>query len=108
MKGILAAFLQDKRDLALVGLVVGILMVLFVPVPSALLDLLLIINISLALLILLVTFFTESPLNFSTFPTLLLIATMFRLALNVSATRLILDGADAGRVIGAIGTFVIR
>ncbi|MDY4297348.1 MULTISPECIES: flagellar biosynthesis protein FlhA [unclassified Xanthomonas] len=83
-------------------------MVLFVPVPSVVLDLLLIINISLALLILLVTFFTESPLNFSTFPTLLLLATMFRLALNVSATRLILDGADAGRVIAAIGSFVIR
>jgi flagellar biosynthesis protein FlhA len=98
----------DKRDLALVGLVVGILIVLFVPVPAAMLDFLLVINISLALLILLVTFFTESPLNFSTFPTLLLIATMFRLALNVSATRLILDGADAGRVIGAMGSFVIR
>ncbi|MCW0436694.1 flagellar biosynthesis protein FlhA [Xanthomonas sacchari] len=108
MKELLAPLLQDKRDLALVGLVVGVLMVLFVPVPSVVLDLLLIINISLALLILLVTFFTESPLNFSTFPTLLLLATMFRLALNVSATRLILDGADAGRVIAAIGSFVIR
>ncbi|MCW0460007.1 Flagellar biosynthesis protein FlhA [Xanthomonas sacchari] len=108
MKELLAPLLQDKRDLALVGLVVGVLMVLFVPVPSVVLDLLLIINISMALLILLVTFFTESPLNFSTFPTLLLLATMFRLALNVSATRLILDGADAGRVIAAIGSFVIR
>lgn len=108
MKALLATLWSDKRDLALVMLVVGILLVLFVPVPSPVLDFLLVINISLALLILLVTFFTESPLNFSTFPTLLLIATMFRLALNVSATRLILDGADAGRVIGAVGTFVIR
>lgn len=107
MKGMLSLLWSDKRDLALVVLVVGILMVLFVPLPTPLLDLLLVINISLALLILLVTFFTDSPLNFSTFPTLLLIATMFRLALNVSATRLILDGADAGRVINAIGTFVI-
>lgn len=107
MKDLFASLWSDKRDLALVALVVGILLVLFVPVPSPLLDFLLVINISLALLILLVTFFTESPLNFSTFPTLLLIATMFRLALNVSATRLILDGADAGRVINAIGSFVI-
>ena len=107
MKGLLETLWSDKRDLALVMLVVGILLVLFVPVPSPVLDFLLVINISLALLILLVTFFTESPLNFSTFPTLLLIATMFRLALNVSATRLILEGADAGRVINAIGSFVI-
>lgn len=107
MKALMSMLWSGKRDLALVMLIVGILMALFVPVPSPLLDFLLVINISLALLILLVTFFTESPLNFSTFPTLLLIATMFRLALNVSATRLILEGADAGRVIGAIGSFVI-
>ncbi|PZQ34109.1 MAG: flagellar biosynthesis protein FlhA [Stenotrophomonas acidaminiphila] len=108
MKALFSMLWADKRDLALVALVLGILIVLFVPVPAPVLDFLLVINISLALLILLVTFFTESPLNFSTFPTLLLIATMFRLALNVSATRLILDGADAGRVISAIGSFVIR
>lgn len=108
MKALFSLLWADKRDLALVALVLGILIVLFVPVPAPVLDFLLVINISLALLILLVTFFTESPLNFSTFPTLLLIATMFRLALNVSATRLILDGADAGRVISAIGSFVIR
>ena len=108
MKALFALLWSDKRDLALVGLVVGVLIILFVPVPPPVLDFLLVINISLALLVLLVTFFTESPLNFSTFPTLLLIATMFRLALNVSATRLILDGADAGRVISAIGSFVIR
>ena len=107
MRALLDLLWAEKRDLILVLLIVGILMALFVPVPSPVLDFLLVINISLALLILLVTFFTESPLNFSTFPTLLLIATMFRLALNVSATRLILEGADAGRVIGAIGSFVI-
>ena len=108
MTSMLALLWSEKRDLALVVLVLGILGILFVPVPAPMLDFLLVVNISLALLILLVTFFTESPLNFSTFPTLLLIATMFRLALNISATRLILDGADAGRVIGAIGSFVIR
>lgn len=98
---------SGKRDLALVVLMISILMVLFTPIPPVLLDFLLVINITLALLILLATFFTETPLKFSTFPTILLLATLFRLALNVSATRLILEGANAGRVINAIGTFVI-
>ncbi len=107
MKQLLAQAWGSRSDLALVLLVVGILVLLFVPVPSPVLDLLFIVNISLALMVLLVTFFTETPLKFSTFPTILLLVTMFRLALNVSATRLILDGADAGRVINAIGDFVI-
>jgi flagellar biosynthesis protein FlhA len=107
MMALLGQMWSAKRDLALVALVVGILIVLFMPIPSGLLDFLLVINISLALLILLVTFFTETPLKFSTFPTILLLVTMLRLALNVSATRLILEGADAGRVINAIGEFVI-
>ncbi|MBM7093020.1 FHIPEP family type III secretion protein, partial [Streptomyces sp. S12] len=96
-----------KRDLALIALVIGVLVVLFVPVPAPVLDFLLVANISVALLILLVTFFTETPLKFSTFPTILLLSTLFRLSLNVSATRLILEGADAGRVINAIGEFVV-
>lgn len=98
---------SGKRDLALIGLVMGVLVVLFVPIPSPLLDVLLVINITTALLILLVTFFTETPLKFSTFPTILLLTTLFRLSLNVSATRLILEGANAGRVINAIGEFVV-
>ncbi|NNC24757.1 flagellar biosynthesis protein FlhA, partial [Salinisphaera sp. USBA-960] len=88
-------------------MVIGVLVVLFVPVPAPVLDFLLVANISVALLILLVTFFTETPLKFSTFPTILLLSTLFRLSLNVSATRLILEGADAGRVINAIGEFVV-
>lgn len=107
MRELLSQVWSGKRDLALVILMIGILMVLFAPIPSALLDFLLVINITLALLILLATFFTETPLNFSTFPTILLLATLFRLALNVSATRLILEGANAGRVINAIGSFVV-
>lgn len=87
--------------------VVGILMILFTPIPSGLLDLLLIVNFTFALLILLLTFYVEKPLDFSTFPSLLLIATLFRLALNIAATRLILSDADAGHVIGAVGTHVV-
>ncbi|RMH94072.1 flagellar type III secretion system protein FlhA [Lysobacter pythonis] len=107
MKALWDQLWGSKRDLALIALVLGVLVVLFVPTPSPLLDLLLVLNITLALLILLVTFFTETPLKFSTFPTILLLATLLRLSLNVSATRLILNGADAGRVINAIGEFVI-
>ncbi|KRG78430.1 flagellar biosynthesis protein FlhA [Stenotrophomonas ginsengisoli] len=107
MKALFGQLWEGKRDLAMVGLVLGVLIVLFVPVPPMLLDLLLVLNISMALLILLVTFFTDSPLKFSTFPTILLLSTLFRLALNVSATRLILEGGDAGRVINAIGEFVV-
>jgi flagellar biosynthesis protein FlhA len=87
--------------------VVGVLLVLFVPVPRPLLDFLILANFGLALLVLLLTFWMARPVDFSTFPSLLLIATLFRLALNVSATRLILAEGDAGRVIAAIGSYVI-
>jgi flagellar biosynthesis protein FlhA len=99
--------LNNNADLVLVLLVVGILTVLFVPIPSVMLDLLILTNISFAMLILLLTFYTARPVEFSTFPSLLLIATLFRLALNVATTRLILSDADAGRVIAAIGAYVV-
>jgi flagellar biosynthesis protein FlhA len=98
---------NDNTDLVMVLLVIGILTVLFVPIPSVVLDMLILTNISLALMILLLTFYTARPVEFSTFPSLLLIATLFRLSLNVAATRLILSDADAGRVISAIGSYVV-
>lgn len=97
----------NQSDLFLVAGVVGILMVLFIPIPSQLLDFLLITNISFALMVLLLTFYVDKPLQFSTFPSLLLIATLFRLSLNIAATRLVLADANAGRVIGTIGTHVV-
>jgi len=100
-------FFAGNSDLVMVLLVVGILTVLFVPIPSVALDFLILVNVSFALLILLLTFYIARPVEFSTFPSLLLIATLFRLALNVAATRLILTDADAGRVISAIGSYVI-
>ena len=96
-----------NADLALIALVIGILTILFVPVAKQVLDLLLIANLSFALLVLLITFYTLKPVEFSTFPSLLLIATLFRLSLNIAATRLILSHGDAGRVIGAIGSYVV-
>jgi flagellar biosynthesis protein FlhA len=97
----------DQSELALVAILGGILLVLFTPIPAGLLDFLLITNFSCALLILLLTFYMGRPLEFSTFPSLLLVATLFRLGLNIAATRLILSEADAGAVIGAIGSYVV-
>lgn len=97
----------DQSELFLVAILGGILLVLFTPIPAALLDFLLIANFSFALLILLLTFYMGRPLEFSTFPSLLLVATLFRLGLNIAATRLILSQADAGAVIGAIGSYVV-
>jgi flagellar biosynthesis protein FlhA len=107
MKPFLELILKGRGELALVFAMIFILAILFVPIPAGLLDLLLIVNFSMAMLVLLITFLTESPLSFSTFPSLLLIATLFRLALNVSATRLILNGGNAGHVIAAIGSYVV-
>lgn len=97
----------EHGDVILVGLVLGILLVLFVPIPRGMLDFLILTNFCFAFLILLLTFYMARPVEFSTFPSLLLIATLFRLSLNVAATRLILSDADAGRVIAAIGSYVV-
>jgi flagellar biosynthesis protein FlhA len=100
-------FFGEQTELALVALLGGILLVLFAPIPPGLLDFLLIANFSFALLILLLTFYMGRPLEFSTFPSLLLVATLFRLSLNIAATRLILAEANAGHVISAVGNQVV-
>ena len=107
MKSSLRSLLGDQAELALVIALAGILLVLFTPIPPGLLDFLLLSNFSLGLLILLLTFFMARPLEFSTFPSLLLVATLFRLSLNVASTRLILSEGDAGKVINAIGSYVV-
>ena len=98
----------SNRDLVLVAAIFVILLILFAPIPPAMLDLSIIANFGLALTILLLTFYVSKPVEFSTFPSLLLVATLFRLSLNVAATRLILTGASAGQVIGSIGTFAVQ
>src|SRR4051794_8342900 len=87
--------------------VVSIVLMLVVPLPSAILDLLLGLNITTALLVLLVSMQIKRALDFSVFPSLILIATLFRLALNVSSTRLVLTDGYAGHVIDAFGHFVV-
>ncbi|RED86415.1 MULTISPECIES: flagellar biosynthesis protein FlhA [Cohnella] len=94
------------RDLSILIGVIGIVLMMVVPIPKGLLDVLLIINISVAIMILLIAMNTQDALHFSIFPTMLLITTVFRLALNVSTTRLILSKADAGHVVETFGRFV--
>lgn len=98
---------EKNKDLALVIGMVLILVVLFSPIPPTILDLAIIINFGFGLTILMLTFYVKKPTDFSTFPSLLLITTLFRLSLNVAATRLILTGGEAGQVIGSIGTFAV-
>jgi flagellar biosynthesis protein FlhA len=101
-----------RGDLALAFGILTILVVLILPLPSIVLDLFLAISITLSILILMTSLFIQAPLEFSSFPTILLISTMLRLSLNLASTRLILsrghEGTDAaGHVIEAFGNFVM-
>ncbi|OMH37590.1 flagellar biosynthesis protein FlhA [Tersicoccus sp. Bi-70] len=87
--------------------IVGIVLLLVVPIPAALLDVLIVCNILLALVILLTSMFVKKPLDFSVFPSLLLVATLFRLGLNVASTRLVLGQGHAGQVIAAFGQVTV-
>lgn len=102
------SFFDRNKDLLLVFGTLMIVIILFSPIPPAMLDFAIIVNFGLAFTILLLTFYVGKPVEFSTFPSLLLVATLFRLSLNVAATRLILTGADAGEVIGAIGSYAVQ
>ena len=97
----------DFSDPALVFFMFGTLLVLIIPVHQIMMDMLLGVSLALALLILLVILFLKNPSDFSGFPTLLLIFTLYRLGLNVASTRLILSEADAGDLIDAFGEFVV-
>ncbi len=88
-------------------LVIVIILLIIIPVRLGLLDVFLAMNISLALTILVLSMFVKEPLEFSVFPSILLITTLFRLALNISTTRYILTKGEAGNVIAAFGDFVI-
>ncbi|MDA7679972.1 flagellar biosynthesis protein FlhA [bacterium] len=97
----------DFSDLALVFFMFGTLLVLIIPVHQVVMDMLLGVSLALALLILLVILFIKNPSDFTGFPTLLLIFTLYRLGLNVATTRLILSEANAGELIDAFGEIVV-
>jgi flagellar biosynthesis protein FlhA len=111
MSSILLPVPQSGRarlaELAVVGGVLLMVSLLVLPLPPFMLDLLLAASIAASLMVLLVALFTTDPLEFSVFPTALLLMTLFRLALNVSSTRLILSRGEAGAVIEAFGQFVV-
>lgn len=96
-----------QGDISIAILMVAIICIMMVPVPTFIMDVLLTINITVALLVLMVSLYAEKPLEFSTFPTLLLVLTLARLSLNISTTRLILTQGYAGEVVNAFGSFVI-
>jgi type III secretion protein V len=98
----------SRAELGLALLVLSVVAMMIVPLPTWLLDILLATNLSLGVAILLVVLYVPDALAIATFPTILLLTTLFRLALNVSSTRLILLQANAGEVIKAFGQFVVR
>ncbi|GGB56461.1 flagellar biosynthesis protein FlhA [Fictibacillus barbaricus] len=98
---------MKARDISVLAGVILIIAMLVIPLPTFMLDFLIITNISLALLIILIAMNTTQPLQFSIFPSLLLLVTLFRLGLNVSTTRSILSTGDAGNVVHTFGEFVV-
>lgn len=99
--------LADNSDILIAFSIVAIIMIIIIPIPALALDILFTVNIAFSLVILLLTMFTTETLQLSVFPSLLLVATLFRLALNVSSTRLILRDGAAGEIISAFGNFVV-
>ncbi len=104
--------ISEYRSLIFTGAVVGLLLLMVLPIPTFLLDILLALNIALAMTVLVVSLYMKQPLEFSSFPAMLLVATLFRLTLNIASTRLILlkggDGPEAaGSIIATFGNFVV-
>src|ERR671931_1389018 len=99
--------LTKHTDLLAAGAVVLVVMMMIIPLPPALVDLCISLNISAALAIVVTTLYLPSALDFSSFPSLLLLTTLFRLAINVSVTRLVLLHGDAGGVVRSFGQFVV-
>lgn len=110
--GVIKAILSESSDIGMVAAVIAILLAMILPVPTLILDFLLALSITLAIIVLITTMYTEKPLDFSIFPSMLLFLTLFRLSLNVASTRLILlhgnEGPDAaGDIIKSFGEFVV-
>src|SRR5215467_12976378 len=100
-------FLSGRTDLIVAILMLVAIIMIIIPLPTWLVDGLIAINIMLSMLVLLVVFYIERPVEFSSFPSVILIATLFRLAITITTARLILLQADAGDIISAFGNFVV-
>lgn len=99
--------IKNKPELIVLSVMILVIMMLIIPLPTYLVDFLIGLNITIAILIFMSSFYIKRILNFMTFPALLLITTLFRLALSISTSRLILLDADAGEIITSFGEFVI-
>ena len=102
-----SGFIKKYSDVIVAVAIITIVVMMIIPLPTMLLDLLLCLNITMALVVVMISIYNEEALDFSVFPSLLLLTTLFRLALNVSSTRLILLEGYAGEVITAFGNFVV-
>ena len=100
-------FIQRYSDVLIAVAIVTIVIMMIIPLPTVILDILICLNITIALLVVMSAIYNVEALDLSVFPSLLLITTLFRLALNISSTRLILLNANAGEVITAFGNFVV-
>ncbi|UVK49091.1 type III secretion system export apparatus subunit SctV (plasmid) [Mesorhizobium sp. AR07] len=101
------AVATGRNDIILAGLLVAIIFMMIIPLPAVLMDVLQAINLGVSALLLMVAVYIKSPLAFVSFPSVLLLTTLFRLSLGIAATRMILLHADAGQIIKAFGDFVV-
>ncbi|AQS40628.1 type III secretion protein, HrcV family [Shewanella psychrophila] len=97
----------QRKDIMLAVLLLGVIFMMILPLPTALVDVLIGINITIAVVLLMLAIYIKSPLEFSAFPVVLLITTIFRLSLSITTTRLILLQADAGQIVYTFGNFVV-
>ena len=104
---VIGSFIQKYSDVIIAVTLVMIVIMMIIPLPTPLLDLLICLNITIALVVIMSAIYNEEALDLSVFPSLLLVTTLFRLALNISSTRLILINGYAGEVITAFGQFVV-
>ena len=103
----IGAFIRKYSDVIIALTLVMIVIMMIIPLPTALLDVLICFNITIALVVIMSAIYNEEALDLSVFPSLLLVTTLFRLALNISSTRLILLNGYAGEIITAFGNFVV-
>ena len=101
------SFIQKYSDVMIAVAIIVIVVMMIIPLPTLLLDMLICLNITIALLLVMAVIYNKEALDLSIFPSLLLVTTLFRLALNISSTRLILLDGYAGEVITAFGNFVV-
>ena len=103
----LSDMVRERQDVILAVFVVSVIFMMIVPLPTWLVDALIALNMSISVVLLMVAVYLKSPLDFASFPAVLLITTLFRLSISISTTRLILLDGDAGHIVEAFGEFVV-